>query len=314
MQPQPGNVQAEAVLDHAAGNIGDQSDVTAAAAGHRGLHRLVVLRSPADPDPVKRAASDSRASPTSTSGAAPRLSPPRPRSTKQPVTPAGWAPPAPRPAGTRPPRAAAPRTGSGPRRRRVGADLPAIPVPVPSLRPDVHQAGGTPAQHKKHRSATPGTGRQLAEVTSGGLPLGAGRPETGEVGTLGGRAGRLHRAASPLSPTMAPARPLRNRTPRPLCVSVMLHSASSVAGWFRAPLPHGPDRSGTPGAAGTPGRRVLVTEGTGWETGRHTPPGSTTPDGAALAVFSPPGSRSPACGHEHGFDRPAGGAAHRGFG
>ena len=47
MQPPTGTVQAQAVLDHAAGNIGDQSAVTAAAAGHRGLHRLVAPRSAA---------------------------------------------------------------------------------------------------------------------------------------------------------------------------------------------------------------------------------------------------------------------------
>ena len=39
-QPSAVNAKAEAVLDHAAWNIGDQSAVTVSAAGPRGLHRL----------------------------------------------------------------------------------------------------------------------------------------------------------------------------------------------------------------------------------------------------------------------------------
>ena len=38
-QPSAVNAKAEAVLDHAAWNIGDQSAVAGSAAGHRGLRR-----------------------------------------------------------------------------------------------------------------------------------------------------------------------------------------------------------------------------------------------------------------------------------
>jgi hypothetical protein len=98
-QPSAVNVRAGAVLDHAAWNIGDQSAVTAAAAGHRGLRRLLPPAVAGRPRPVNRrqGSNGPPSTPTGSAWLSP-LSPPPASTVKQAAgavglgfSTAGWA-------------------------------------------------------------------------------------------------------------------------------------------------------------------------------------------------------------------------------